>query len=423
MASVKAALPFILCMVFFGSMNTILTTWQNSTPMKRKDPINPISIRERNVEPIYSGYDQAVIQTFIMLIGETLCFIVYGALKAIHKRQEAKKAAAGIEDETVTPLMDGMLGITHNRSHPPLKVEQHFLLALPALCDTVGTCLQMAGLAMTSGSTYQMLRGFVIVVTAIFGRVFLGTPIPNYRILAMCGMVCAFAWLGIVTIYLTDRNPNLDPVTEGGNNEKSASLGIILLLIAQIFPATQFILEEKFLSSYALAPTKAVAFEGIFGIGILCILVPILGIVLKGNPEFGPYFQFNYALHESFDWYPRVRNLHFCIMFCIAIFNCMSLAVTRLLNSGMRATLDSLRTVVVWIVCCLAGFEKFNAYKIPGFIVLTLCIFIFNDIIVLPMEGWKKVDNKAEEKSKDVEVGLVGDNLNYGYENDEKKRH
>eukprot|EP00389_Voromonas_pontica_P004234 GDKH01006305.1.p2 GENE.GDKH01006305.1~~GDKH01006305.1.p2 ORF type:complete len:61 (+),score=4.12 GDKH01006305.1:19-201(+) len=33
MASVKAALPFILCMVFFGSMNTILTTWQNSTPI------------------------------------------------------------------------------------------------------------------------------------------------------------------------------------------------------------------------------------------------------------------------------------------------------------------------------------------------------------------------------------------------------
>lgn len=413
MASVQAALPFVICMVIFGSLNTILTAWQNSTEMTHSP---------KNAKGEYPGYDQAVIQTSIMLIGETLCFFVYISLKAAFNASEKKKLAIAEQtgvapSDDVTPLMDGMLGITHNRSHPPLTFSQHFLLALPAACDTVGTCLQMAGLAMTSGSTYQMLRGFVIVVTAIFGRIFLGHKIYNYKIVSMVLMVMAFAWLGFVEIKLTD---------DDSSSSKNAGLGIPLLLVAQIFPAIQFILEEKLLSQYALAPVKAVALEGISGILILVALVPILNVALKDNEDFGRYFDMDTAINESFNWYPQVRYLHISIMFCIAIFNCMSLAVTRLLNSGMRATLDSLRTVVVWTVCCAAGLEKFNAYKIPGFVVLTVGIFIFNDIIVLPVKGWRKIDfvaaeGKAEEAGN-IENGLLErDGLGAGYDDNEKK--
>lgn len=48
-----------------------------------------------------------------------------------------------------------------------------FLMAIPASCDFAGSTLMFIALTMTPASVYQMIRGFVNVVTPILSIIFL----------------------------------------------------------------------------------------------------------------------------------------------------------------------------------------------------------------------------------------------------------
>ena len=54
---------------------------------------------------------------------------------------------------------------------PPRHVLLGF--AIPAWCDIIGTSTMYMGLTMTSASTYQMLRGSVVIFTGLMSRVML----------------------------------------------------------------------------------------------------------------------------------------------------------------------------------------------------------------------------------------------------------
>jgi len=55
----------------------------------------------------------------------------------------------------------------------------------------------------------------------------------------------------------------------------TSPLGVILLLIAQLFTGFQFIAEEKILSGYYLDPLLVVGLEGFWGCCYYAILLPI----------------------------------------------------------------------------------------------------------------------------------------------------
>lgn len=64
---------------------------------------------------------------------------------------------------------------------------------------------------------------------------------------------------------------------EGASTEsKNTGLGIIIVIIAQLFAGTQFIVEEKLLGDYYLDPLKVVGLEGMWGFLVYCILLPIM---------------------------------------------------------------------------------------------------------------------------------------------------
>jgi drug/metabolite transporter (DMT)-like permease len=55
----------------------------------------------------------------------------------------------------------------------------------------------------------------------------------------------------------------------------SSPLGIIILLIATVFSSCLYIVEEKILGDYYLDPLKVVGLEGLWGLTIWTILLPI----------------------------------------------------------------------------------------------------------------------------------------------------
>ena len=48
------------------------------------------------------------------------------------------------------------------------------LLAIPATCDLCGSTLMFIALTMVDASVYQMMRGIIVVICAIFSIIFLG---------------------------------------------------------------------------------------------------------------------------------------------------------------------------------------------------------------------------------------------------------
>jgi len=48
------------------------------------------------------------------------------------------------------------------------------LIAIPASCDFMGSSLMFVALTMVPASVYQMMRGIIVVITALFSMAFLG---------------------------------------------------------------------------------------------------------------------------------------------------------------------------------------------------------------------------------------------------------
>ncbi len=121
-------------------------------------------------------------------------------------------------------------------------------------------------LTQVAGSIYQMMRGIIVVITAVMAVVFLKKK--QYR----------HHWTSLFAItfgvFLVGLSSLLYPKKTDGKDETSVT-GIVLLIISQFFAGTQFIVEEKLLGDYYLHPLKVVGWEGFWGLCYYIILLPI----------------------------------------------------------------------------------------------------------------------------------------------------
>merc|ERR1711936_26608 len=69
----------------------------------------------------------------------------------------------------------------------------------PALCDMTATSVQYIGLTLTYASSFQMLRGAVIIFTGILSTIFLRRRLAWFK---WAGMV--FVIGGLVTVGVSD---------------------------------------------------------------------------------------------------------------------------------------------------------------------------------------------------------------------------
>lgn len=61
----------------------------------------------------------------------------------------------------------------------------------------------------------------------------------------------------------------------GDSSESTSALGMIILIVAQLFSGGMFVVEEKLLGDYYLDPLKVVGWEGVWGFLAYCIVLPI----------------------------------------------------------------------------------------------------------------------------------------------------
>lgn len=111
-------------------------------------------------------FNHPFLQACGMFFGEFLCFLVYKTMLAYYKRKD-------YDEEQLPESIKG------NRNF------NSFIFLPPALCDMAATSLMYIGLNLTTSSSFQMLRGALIIFTGIFSIIFLKKKLKLFHWIGM----------------------------------------------------------------------------------------------------------------------------------------------------------------------------------------------------------------------------------------------
>lgn len=411
----KAAIPFLVGMMLLtGVCNTLLTKYQDNQCVRNCDDPDP---KKR------AHFEQPVIQTAQMFVGEMGCWVVVGLMalwrryvskdtgyEAVHASEadadaDADADAASIRStEPLNPSgADGNNNITNGSSRgkpvpsdAALSGFRVLLLSLPAICDILGTTLMNAGLLLVAASIYQMTRGALVLFVGLFSVLFLKRRLHLFQWVSLVGVVLGVAVVGLAGAIWPDQQKK-NKIPGGGDGDGAhadevgadallAIVGVLMIAGAQIFTATQFVLEEYLLERSTIDPIRVVGWEGIFGFSVTLLGMIVLHFAI-GQTEHGKYGPFDMVEGwKQWTGNPQVLISSFLIMISIGGFNFFGLSVTRSVSATSRSTIDTCRTLFIWVVSLGLGWETFKWLQVAGFALLVYFTFLFNGIVQPPFE-------------------------------------
>uniref|UniRef100_A0A182NSN4 MMS19 nucleotide excision repair protein n=1 Tax=Anopheles dirus TaxID=7168 RepID=A0A182NSN4_9DIPT len=339
-------------MVATGSINTLSTKWADNIESEGSDG----QVR-RFVHPF--------VQACAMFLGEFLCLL---AFKGVYYHLRRKNN--GAEDRH--DLVQG------NREFSP------FILFVPAMCDMLATSIMYVGLNLTYPSSFQLLRGSVIIFVAILSVAFLNRTLVKREWFGI-----AFIMLGLVVVGMSDVISNDNAGSQYTRN--NVITGDLLIILAQIITAVQMVYEEYYVTALNIPALQAVGWEGNNAHG-----------VLEDLPD---------ALAQMANNYQLIIAISGMIV-SIAFFNFAGISVTKEISATTRMVLDSVRTLVVWVVSLLLVWQKFHYLQLIGFAGLLFGLemkFPWSHTTIVDMIN---NDHKVEEKCHKVTSDIAAGKLN-----------
>uniref|UniRef100_A0AC35U3B3 CRT-like domain-containing protein n=1 Tax=Rhabditophanes sp. KR3021 TaxID=114890 RepID=A0AC35U3B3_9BILA len=326
-------------MVTTGSLNTIAAKWADSIKS--------------------DGYlfNHPFFQAACMFLGEFACLGAYYILR-LYQRRKAEN-----ENGPAVPAA------------PPISP---FIFLPPAACDVLATSIMYIGLNMTLASSFQMLRGAVIIFTGLLSVAFLKTSLKPFKWFGMLIVCLGLVIVGVASIVYEDpKDVDINGMITGD----------LLIIIAQIIVAIQMVYEQKYLTQYDVHALYAVGYEGLFGLSILTFLIPIFYFI-KVPVAFSPYADHRLedillVFQQIWDQ-PLIMVPLLMTVVSIALFNFAGITVTQNLSATTRMVLDSVRTLIIWMLSIPLFDEKFIPWQIAGFFFLIMGMCIYNDMLFGP---------------------------------------
>lgn len=389
-------------MLLTGVCNTLLTKYQDNQCVRNCDDPD-VGRRKR--------FEQPVLQTAQMFVGEMGCWLVVG-LMSLHRRYLARRSPSQRGYEAVN-TNENAADVTSDSAEDwdpqvdkasVLRGLRIMLLSLPAICDICGTTLMNAGLLLVAASIYQMTRGALVLFVGLFSVIFLRRHLRLFQWLSLVGVVLGVAIVGLAGALWPDEkaassgSDSVEGLNAGNglSDAAAAVIGVLLIAGAQIFTATQFVLEEWMMENSPIDPIKVVGWEGIFGFSVT-VLVMIIMHLAVGRTDAGRYGYFDMAEGwRQMRTNSQIGISSILIMISIGGFNYFGLAVTRSVSATSRSTIDTCRTLFIWIVSLGLGWETFKWLQIVGFGLLVYSTFLFNGIVQPPLRCLQTVEEVEE---------------------------
>ncbi|KAI6127823.1 hypothetical protein EV401DRAFT_2067639 [Pisolithus croceorrhizus] len=341
--------PILLAgMIITGSSNSLWSKWQDMQCVENCSDPNP-----RN----HVLYEQPVWQTLQMFVGEMFCFlpVLYTWLRSRYQSSPVFLPSDLDDNEP-----------TSSKSVAPedeLRGWKLLLLWFPAACDLTGTTLMNVGLLYTPVSIYQMTRGGLVLFVGVFSVFFLRRHLWLYQWISLLTVVAGVSLVGYSGSLIKDTvKESVGLFATAGMTSEPASqtdltkvlLGVFLILFAQIFTAAQFVIEEKIMARWSVAPLVAVGYEGLFGAISVLILMPIMAQRFASQ---SPFFDLPRGWHQTVD-------------------------------NPERSMCDETLTLSIWLVSLGLGWEKLlfpvSVLQVLGFGLLVYGTFLFNNLVQPP---------------------------------------
>lgn len=336
-----------------------------------------------------NSYNHPYFQTATMFVGELMCLVFYFFAKLFAKKQAQ-------EEESLQTKVDIKPKGCKARMGP-------MIFALPAVFDLTASTLMMIGLGLTTASVYQMMRGLIVVVVALYSLIFLRRRLFQHQIVGV-----VFVFVGVLLVGIAS-------VIWSNSSSRNPALGAILIIIGQFFAGGVFVVEEKFLGDIKIPALMAVGIEGLSGLTYFCILLPIFYAIPCYDEQMcsggGHVENFLYAFKQLGD-NGLLMFLFFAYIFSISFFNWSGISVTKSTGALARSTIDTSRTVLVWVIDLAVRWEIFNGLQFAGFIILVFGTLLYNEAIILPFWGFREsVERKrkyAEKLKEYIAAKLAG---------------
>lgn len=99
------------------------------------------------------------------------------------------------------------------------------LFAIPAAFDIVASTLMNIALTMVAASVYQMLRGMIIIITAVMAIIFLKKKLFRHHWGSIIVIFIGVFMVGLAALVFKTEE-------EKKSKEQTKPLGLILLLVA-----------------------------------------------------------------------------------------------------------------------------------------------------------------------------------------------
>ncbi|KAK9801947.1 hypothetical protein WJX73_008800 [Symbiochloris irregularis] len=369
-------------MLITGSINTIATKYQDITVVGHDAQGQPIT------------FQHPVIQSAFMFLGEFLCLIPYFIITW------RKQAVRGTQS-------------AFDKQSSSQRVKAFLSFGLPAICDAGATTMLNVGLFYTFASVFQMLRGTLVVFAGFLTIIILKRRLHSHHWMGIVLIAAGAATVGASSLLSTRKGhknagfaddlwSSFQPLISfqakegaGGTTAKNPLVGDIFVVTAQLAAATQFIIEEKYLTAYRVPALLAVGLEGMWGLLISAAALPAMSFVRWPD---GTHVD---VLSNAIKEIMASKQLQISTagsVASIAFFNFFGISVTKGLSGAARATIDACRTLLIWLFSLGIGWERFHGLEVLGFVVLLAGTSIYNELlrIWLPREPFSRASSLAD---------------------------
>ena len=357
-------------MMVTGSLNTLFGKWADRQVVQG----NP------DQEP--HPFNHPFFQACAMFLGEMLCGATFAIMLLVRKIRG---------QEIYTAFGSMKLSLRHLGS-------SWLVFFPPAMCDVTGTSIMFMGLNYTTASSFQMLRGAVIIFTALLSVAFLHRHITNQMWTGIGVVLVGLIIVGLSDFFFNPTDLNLNSVITGDE----------LIIMAQIVAAVQMVYEERFVTKLDVNPLLAVGLEGLFGFTVLSLLMIPMYYIDVGSSQFSGSPSPPFRLEDAIDAFYQIGNsiqvaiALIGLVLSIAFFNWSGISVTKELSATTRMVIDSCRTLVIWAASLALGWQDFEWLQIIGFIILTIGIFVYNGIVSPKI--WERCSNVPVEDEQQLVV-------------------
>lgn len=364
-----------------------------------------LQLKAKGIDGTVHLFQKPWFETLSMFIGMFLCLPCHWGTILIPKlfaKKEERKSLLTSDNSVNVDKAEAGAGST-----PPKKGlgwKAYLLIAAPASCDLIATLLMYIGLMMTTASVFQIMRGFMVVMSAFLSVTFLKRRLRPYKYLGVCIVIMGLLLVGVAVV--------VDPShSEDANKIGSPLLGILLIIGAQLVQGTQIVVEEVLLKNVSLPPLLIVGVEGSWGIIFMTILLSIIyympGTDVGSRQENTPD-TFVMLTHNA-----ELTIIMVIYFFAILFYNYFGMCVTQCLSAVHRTILEAVRTACIWAVDLLLWYvitaSSFNnrlgewwtdwsVLELGGFVVMLIGTLTYNDFLLWPGFNYAPCPKKGETK-------------------------